>query len=79
MSGCPFPSLSWHKADLAAPEQKAAVRYDQRVAKLVTHDKCTLLLQQATRDDSALYSLTASNALGTVTKDVKLSVFGERR
>lgn len=78
VSGCPFPTLTWQKASMAKPEEKAAVQYDQHINKLVTQDKCTLLIQQASRLDSALYSLTASNSLGTVTKDIKLSVFGEK-
>lgn len=77
VSGCPFPTLTWHKASLAKPEEKVAVQYDQHINKLVTQDKCTLLIQHASRHDSALYSLTASNSLGTVTKDIKLSVLGE--
>lgn len=76
ISGCPFPTLTWQKASLAKPGEKAAIQYDQHINKLVTQDKCTLLIQQASRHDSALYSLTASNSLGTVTKDIKLSVFG---
>uniref|UniRef100_A0A3P9HHS4 Ig-like domain-containing protein n=1 Tax=Oryzias latipes TaxID=8090 RepID=A0A3P9HHS4_ORYLA len=52
------------------------MQYDQHINKLVTQDKCTLLIQHASRHDSALYSLTASNSLGTVTKDIKLSVLG---
>lgn len=78
VSGCPFPTLTWQKASMAKPEEKAAVQYDQHINKLVTQDKCTLLIQQASRLDSALYSLTASNSLGTVTKDIKLSVLGEK-
>ncbi len=78
VSGCPFPTLTWQKASVAKPEEKAAIKYDQHMNKLVTQDKCTLLIQQASRHDSAIYSLTASNSLGTVTKDIKLSVFGEK-
>lgn len=78
VSGCPFPTLTWHKATMAKPEEKAVVQYDQHINKLVTQDKCTLLIQQASRHDSALYSLTASNSLGTVTKAIKLSVLGEK-
>lgn len=77
VGGCPFPTLTWQKATLAKPEEKTAVQYDQHINKLVTQDKCTLLIQQASRHDTALYSLTASNSLGTVTKDIKVSVFGE--
>lgn len=77
VSGCPFPTLTWQKASVAKPEEKAAVQYDQHLNKLVTQDKCTLLIQQASRNDSALYSLTASNSLGTVTKTIKLSVLGK--
>ncbi|KAF3843788.1 hypothetical protein F7725_002637 [Dissostichus mawsoni] len=76
VSGCPFPSLAWSKASVAKPEEKAAVTYDQHMNKLVTQDKCTLLITQASRHDSALYSLTATNALGATSKDLKLSVFG---
>lgn len=78
VSGCPFPTLTWKKANLAKPEEKAAVQYDQHINKLVTQNKCTLLIQQASRLDSALYSLTASNSLGTATKDIKLAVLGEK-
>ncbi len=78
VSGCPFPTLTWQKASFAKPEEKAAIKYDQHMNKLVTQNKCTLLIQQADRHDSALYSLTASNGLGTVTKDIKLSVLGEK-
>lgn len=77
VSGCPFPTLTWQQASMAKPEEKNAVQYGQRMNKLVTQDKCTLLIQQASRLDSALYSLTASNSLGTVTKDIKLFVLGE--
>ncbi|KAF7659757.1 hypothetical protein LDENG_00293790, partial [Lucifuga dentata] len=76
VSGCPFPTLTWQKASLDTPEAKATVQYDQHVSKLVTQDKCTLLIQQASRLDSALYSLTAANSLGTATKDIRLSVLG---
>lgn len=78
VSGCPFPTLTWQKASLAKPEEKEAVHYDQHINKLVTQDKCTLLIQDASRHDSAVYSLTASNSLGTVTKDIKLTVLGKR-
>lgn len=78
VSGCPFPTLTWQKASVAKPEEKAAIQYDQHMSKLVTQDKCTLLIQQASRHDSALYSLTATNSLGTATKTVKLAVFGEK-
>lgn len=78
VSGCPFPTLTWQRACMAKPEEKTTVQYDQHMNKLVTQDKCTLLIQQASRLDSALYSLTASNSLGTVTKDIKLFVLGEK-
>lgn len=78
ISGCPFPTLTWQKASLAKPGEKADVQYDQHINKLMTQDKCTLLIQQASRHDSAIYSLTASNSLGTVTKEIKLSVLGEK-
>lgn len=77
VGGCPFPTLSWQMASVAKPEEKAAVKYDQHISKLVTQDKCTLVIQQASRDDSALYSLTARNSLGTVTKTIQLAVLGE--
>lgn len=77
VSGCPFPTLTWHKASVAKPEEKAPIQYDQHMNKLVTQDKCTLLIQQASRLDSALYCLTASNSLGTVSKDIKVSVYGK--
>lgn len=78
VSGCPFPTLTWQRASMAKPEEKTSVQYDQHMNKLVTQDKCTLLIQQASRLDSALYSLTASNSLGTVTKDIKLFVLGRK-
>lgn len=78
VSGCPFPSLTWQRASIAKPEEKTSVQYDQHMNKLVTQDKCTLLIQQASRLDSALYSLTASNSLGTVTKNIKLLVLGKK-
>lgn len=78
VSGCPFPTLTWKKATMTKPEEKTAIQYDQHINKLVTQDKCTLLIQQASRLDTALYSLTASNSLGTVTKDIKLFVLGEK-
>lgn len=78
VSGCPFPTLTWQQASMAKPEEKTSVQYDKHMNKLVTQDKCTLLIQQASRLDSALYSLTASNSLGTVTKDIKLFVLGKK-
>lgn len=78
VSGCPFPTLTWQSASLAKPEEKVAVKYDQHINKLVTQDKCTLLIHDASRHDNAIYSLTASNSLGTVTKDIKLTVLGKR-
>lgn len=77
IKGCPFPSLVWQKAPLDKPDDKAAVHYDQHVNKLVSDDKCTLLIQQSKRDDSALYTITASNSLGKASKEIKLTVFGE--
>lgn len=77
ISGCPFPTLTWQRASLAKVEEKAAIQYDQRICKLVTEDKCTLLVTQASRHDTGLYSLTASNGLGTVTKDIKMAVLGK--
>lgn len=78
VGGCPFPTLTWKKASLAKPEEKMTIHYDQHINKLVNQDRCTLLVQQALREDSAIYSLTASNSLGSITKDIKLSVFGEK-
>lgn len=78
VGGCPFPTLTWQKASTAKPEEKVSIQYDQHITKLVNQDRCTLLVQQACRQDSAIYSLTASNSLGSVTRDIKLSVFGEK-
>jgi len=78
ITGCPFPTLTWHKAELAKPEEKAVVQYDQHTNKLVTQDKCTLLIQQSRREDSALYTLTAVNSLGKASKDITLTVLGEK-
>lgn len=75
--GCPFPSLVWQKAPIAKPEDKAVVQYDQHVNKLVVDNKCTLLIQQSKRDDSSLYTITASNSLGKASKEIKLTVLGE--
>ena len=77
IQGCPFPTLTWQKAALDKPEVKAAVHYDQHVNKLVSNDKCTLLIQQSKRDDSSLYTITASNSLGTASKAIKLTVLGK--
>ena len=77
ISGCPFPTLTWLKAGLAKPEDKTGVQYDQHTNKLVTQEKCTLLIQQSKREDSALYTLTASNSLGKASKDITLTVLGE--
>uniref|UniRef100_A0A4W5NRA0 Fibronectin type-III domain-containing protein n=1 Tax=Hucho hucho TaxID=62062 RepID=A0A4W5NRA0_9TELE len=74
--GCPFPSLVWQKAPIAKPEDKAVVQYDQHVNKLVVDNKCTLLIQQSKRDDSSLYTITASNSLGKASKEIKLTVLG---
>lgn len=78
VSGCPFPTLTWLKASMDKPEEKVTIQYDQHINKLVNQDKCTLLIQESVRPDSAIYSLTASNSLGSITKDIKLSVFGEK-
>lgn len=77
IQGCPFPSLVWHKAPQDKPDDKAAVQYDKHVNKLVSDEKCTLLIQQSKRDDSAIYTLTATNSLGTATKSIKLSILGK--
>lgn len=77
IQGCPFPSLVWHKAPQDKPDDKAAVQYDKHVNKLVSDEKCTLLIQQSKRGDSALYTLTATNSLGTATKSIKLSILGK--
>lgn len=76
IQGCPFPTLVWQKAPLDKPEEKAAVQYGQHVNKIVTQDKCTLLMQQSKREDSAVYTLTATNSLGTASKDIKLTILG---
>lgn len=76
IQGCPFPSLVWQKAPLDKPEEKAIVQYGQHVNKIVGNEKCTLLIQQSKRDDSAVYTLTATNSIGKASKDLKLTVLG---
>ena len=75
--GSPAPTLTWLKASLAKPDDKTGVQYDQHTNKLVTQEKCTLLIQQSKREDSAVYTLTASNSLGKASKDITLTVLGE--
>lgn len=77
IQGCPFPSLVWQKSPLDKPDDKTAMQYDKHVNKLVSDDKCTLLIQQSKRDDSAAYTLTATNSLGTASKSIKLTVLGK--
>lgn len=77
IQGCPFPSLVWQKAPLDKPDDKTAVHYDKHVNKLVSDDKCTLLIQQSKRSDSSVYTLTATNSLGTASKGIKLTILGK--
>lgn len=76
IQGCPFPSLIWQRATLDKPDEKFDVHYDQHINKLVSDDKCSLIIQQSKRDDSGIYTLTASNSLGKASKDIKLTILG---
>ncbi|KAJ8416941.1 hypothetical protein AAFF_G00328190 [Aldrovandia affinis] len=76
IKGCPFPTLTWQKASLDKADDKTDVQYDQHVNKLVSDDKCTLMIQQSRREDTALYTITASNSLGKASKDIRLTVLG---
>lgn len=76
IQGCPFPSLVWQKNTFDKPDEKSDVQYDQHINKLVSDDKCSLVIQQSKRDDSGIYTLTATNSLGKASKDIKLTIFG---
>lgn len=76
IQGCPFPSLVWQKATFDKPDEKLDVKYDQHINKLVSDDKCSLVIQQSKRDDSGIYTLTATNSLGKASKDIKLTILG---
>lgn len=76
MKGTPFPTLTWYKAPVNKPEEKSKVEYDQHVNKIVTEDGCTLLIHQSLRKDTGLYTLTATNSLGTDSKEMRLNVLG---
>lgn len=76
IQGCPFPSLVWQKALSDKPDEKFDVQYDQHINKLVSDDKCSLVIQQSRRDDSGIYTLTATNSLGKASKDIKLTILG---
>ncbi len=77
IKGCTFPTLTWQKAPPHKSENKVDVEYDEHVNKLVSDDSCTLLIQQGKRSDTGLYTLTASNSLGTVSKEMRLNVLGK--
>lgn len=76
IQGCPFPSLVWQKATFDKPDEKFDIQYDQHINKLVSDDKCSLVIQQSKRDDSGIYTLTATNSLGKASKDIKLTILG---
>lgn len=76
IQGCPFPSLVWQRATFEKPDEKFDVHYDQHINKLVSDDKCSLVIQQSKRDDSGMYTLTATNSLGQASKDIKLTILG---
>lgn len=76
IKGCPFPTLTWQKASFDKADDKTDVQYDQHVNKLVSDDKCTLMIQQSKREDTGLYTVTASNSLGKASKDIRLTVLG---
>lgn len=76
IQGCPFPSLVWQKATCDKPDEKCDVQYDLHINKLVSDDKCSLVIQQSKRDDSGIYTLTATNSLGKASKDIKLTILG---
>ena len=47
------------------------------VNKLVVDDTCTLVIPQSRRSDTALYTITAVNNLGTASKEMRLNVLGK--
>uniref|UniRef100_A0AAR2LL69 Fibronectin type-III domain-containing protein n=1 Tax=Pygocentrus nattereri TaxID=42514 RepID=A0AAR2LL69_PYGNA len=56
IKGCPFPTLTWHKAPPHKSDDKVEVVYDEHINKLVSDDSCTLLIQQGKRSDTGLKS-----------------------
>ncbi|KAJ8352204.1 hypothetical protein SKAU_G00236800 [Synaphobranchus kaupii] len=76
IKGCPFPTLTWQKAPPHKSDDKADVQYDEHINKLVFDDSCTLLIQQGKREDTGLYTITASNSLGKASKEMRLNVLG---
>lgn len=78
VKGVPFPTLTWFKAPPKKPDNKEPVTYDTHVNKLVVDDTCTLVIPQSRRSDTALYTITAVNNLGTASKEMRLNVLGKR-
>ncbi|KAJ8416947.1 hypothetical protein AAFF_G00328250 [Aldrovandia affinis] len=74
IKGCPFPTLTWQKAPPHKSDAKADVQYDEHINKLVSDDSCTLVIQQGKREDTGVYTLTASNSLGKASKEMRLNV-----
>ena len=77
IKGCPFPTLTWQKAPPHKSDEKADVQYDEHINKLVFDDSCTLLIQQGKREDTGLYTITASNNLGKASREMRLNVLGK--
>ncbi|XP_066202598.1 titin-like [Saccopteryx leptura] len=76
IKGAPFPTLMWFKAPPLKPDNKEPVIYDTRVNKLVVDDTRTLVIPQSRRSDTALYTITAVNNLGTASEEMRLNVLG---
>lgn len=76
IKGVPFPTLKWYRAPPNKPDDKTPVQYDQHVNKVVGENDCTLLIHQSRRNDTALYTLTAENNLGSDSKEMRLNVLG---
>ena len=77
IKGVPFPTLTWFKAPPKKPDNKEPVVYDTHINKLVVDDTCTLVIPQSRRSDTALYTITAVNNLGTASKEMRLNVLGK--
>lgn len=77
IKGCPFPTLTWFKAPAHKPDAMVEVQYDEHINKIVSDDSCTLLIQQGKREDTGLYTITASNSLGKASKEMRLNVLGK--
>ena len=77
IKGVPFPTLTWFKAPPNKPDNKEPVVYDTHINKLVVDDTCTLVIPQSRRSDTALYTITAVNNLGTASKEMRLNVLGK--